>query len=187
MVPASLLVLETTLEYGEIAHSVETETGRTTLLLSHRSHDHVVFTIDDGGDSDSDGDGLKRVQESPLLEQGTTQFVLGPTQRTILAYDFEPLDLVYLDGPHAYPFPELEYWAVYPHLKPSGLLIIDDVQIPSIANMYDILRSEPRPRVNSTAPAAERGTLKLIDDTLLIVRGAVLISGPHPSGTKLFP
>jgi hypothetical protein len=125
-------------EYGEIAHSVETGTGRTTLLLSHRSHDHVVFTIDDEGE----GDSLRRVRESPLLEQTTTSFVLGPSQRTILSYDFEPLDLVYLDGPHAYPFPELEYWAVYPHLRPGGLLIIDDVQIPSIGSMYDLLRSD---------------------------------------------
>jgi Methyltransferase domain len=122
--------------YGEIEHSVETGAGRTTLLLSHRSRDHVVFTIDDSGD----GDSLARVRESPLLARENTSFVLGPSQRTMLAYDFPQLDLAYIDGPHAYPFPELEYWAVYPHLKTGALLIVDDVQIPSIANMYSLLR-----------------------------------------------
>ncbi|HVR06238.1 MAG TPA: class I SAM-dependent methyltransferase [Solirubrobacteraceae bacterium] len=124
--------------YGEVAHSVETGAGRTTLLLSHRSRDHVVFTIDDGGD----GDSLRRVRESPLLDAASTRFVLGPSQRTILAHEFPPLDLAYLDGPHAYPFPELEYWAVYPHLKPGALLVLDDVQIPTLANMYEFLRAD---------------------------------------------
>jgi Methyltransferase domain len=126
-------------EYGEIAHSVETGTGRTTLLFSHHSRHHVVFTLDDHGE----GDSLTRVRESPLLDRATTHFVLGPTQKTLLSYDFtDPLDLVFLDGPHAYPFPELEYWAVYPHLKAGGLLIIDDIQIPSIARMYEVLRAD---------------------------------------------
>jgi hypothetical protein len=121
---------------GEIARSMETGTGRTTLLLSHLSQDHLVFTIDDTGD----GNSLARVRESPLLNTATTRFVVGPSQRTLLSHDFQgPLDLAYLDGPHAYPFPELEYWAVYPHLRPGALLVVDDVQIPSIANMHDVL------------------------------------------------
>lgn len=125
-------------DYGPVTRSVETGTGRTSLLLSHHSSDHTIFTIDDSGD----GDSLVRVQESPLLDKDSTTFVLGPTQRTLQAHNFEPLDVVYLDGPHAYPFPELEYWAVYPHLRAGGLLIIDDVQIPTIANMYQVLRSD---------------------------------------------
>ena len=124
---------------GGVAHSVETGAGRTTLLLSHMSENHLVFTIDDTGD----GDSLKRVRSSPLLNQSTTHFVVGPSQRTLLAQEFtHQLDLAYIDGPHAYPFPELEYWAVYPHLRAGGLLILDDVQIPSIANMYDVLRAD---------------------------------------------
>ena len=126
-------------EIGRIAHSAETGTGRTTLLFSQLSDHHLVFTKDDEGD----GDSLQRVQSSPLLQDGTVEFVIGPTQRTLLSHEFaSELDVVYLDGPHAYPFPDLEYWATYPHLRAGGLLIIDDVNIPTIGNMYEVLRAD---------------------------------------------
>lgn len=83
------------------------------------------------------------VQGSELLRPGSVEFVVGPTQRTLLGHEFDAqIDVAYLDGPHAYPFPELEYWAVYPHIPSGGLLVIDDVQIPTIANLFDVLRSD---------------------------------------------
>jgi hypothetical protein len=125
--------------YGPVEHTAETGTGRTTLIFSQRSADHLVFTKDDAGD----GDSLQRVRQSPLLDPSTVSFVLGPTQRTLLSHEFTArLDVAYLDGPHAYPFPELEYWALYPHLKTGALLVIDDVQLPSIANMYATLKAD---------------------------------------------
>lgn len=126
-------------DYGPVQHTAETGTGRTTLIFSHRSADHLVFTKDDAGD----GDSLQRVRQSPLLDPSTVTFVLGPTQKTLLTHEFTaPLDVAYLDGPHAYPFPELEYWAIYPHLKTGALLVIDDVQLPTIANMYATLKAD---------------------------------------------
>jgi hypothetical protein len=47
---------------------------------------------------------------------------------------------VLLDGPHGYPFPDMEYYFFYPHIKPRGHLVIDDIQIPSIGRMTDILQ-----------------------------------------------
>ena len=119
------------------AFSVETGTGRTTLLFSHLSGRHIVFTKEDAGD----GDSLDAVRTSPLL--GECEFVVGPTQQTLLSYSFdEPIDLAYLDGPHAYPFPDLEYWAVYPHIPEGGVLVIDDVNIPTIGNLFAFLKAD---------------------------------------------
>ena len=124
---------------GEIARSVETGTGKTTLLLSHLSRGHTVFTKDDAGD----GDSLERVRTSPLLNADSVRFVIGPTQRTLPAHGFdEPIALAYLDGPHAYPFPDLEYWAVYPHIDAGGLLVIDDIQIRTISNLFAFLKAD---------------------------------------------
>lgn len=124
---------------GEIRNSVETGTGRTTLLLSHLSRNHLVFTQDDSGEYDS----LSRVRASELLNLATVTFVVGPTQRTLVGHEFTaPIDLAFIDGPHAYPFPELEYWAIYPHLVSGALLVIDDVQIPTIANLVDVLSAD---------------------------------------------
>jgi predicted O-methyltransferase YrrM len=124
---------------GGVGRSIETGTGRTTLLFSHLSRNHTVFTVDDAGD----GDSLRAVRTSPLLDAHTVSFVLGRTQETLRAYGFDaPLQLAYLDGPHGYPFPELEYWAVYPHIEAGGLLVIDDVHLRTVHNMFRFLRDD---------------------------------------------
>ena len=35
---------------------------------------------------------------------------------------------VLIDGPHGYPFPEIEYFYFYPRLKPGALLVVDDIR-----------------------------------------------------------
>lgn len=119
-----------------LAHSAETGTGRSTLLFSHLSQHHLVFAQDDRGG----GDSLYQVTSSPLLHGETVTFVTGPTQLTLPRYELpEMLDLVLIDGPHAYPFPELEYYCFYPHIRPGGLLVVDDINIPSIHSMHRFL------------------------------------------------
>jgi methyltransferase family protein len=125
-------------ENRRIANSAETGTGRTTLLLSHMSSNHTVFAYDDA----LAGGSLSAVQSSPLLNNNV-EFVLGPTQVTLRNYKFkDKLQLVLLDGPHGYPFPEIEYWCFYPHIDEGGLLIIDDIHIPTIHNLVAFLKEE---------------------------------------------
>lgn len=119
--------------------SVETGTGRTTLLFSHLSDQHLVFTKEDTGD----GDSLRAVRSSNLLKESSVKFLIGPTQATLPRHNFlSPIDVAFLDGPHAYPFPDLEYWAIYPHIPAGGLLIVDDIQIPTIANLFMFLKAD---------------------------------------------
>ena len=68
---------------------------------------------------------------------------MGPTQRTLPVYaNHVPYDIVLLDGPHGYPFPELEYYYLYPHIRTGGILIVDDLIIPTIARLADFLAED---------------------------------------------
>lgn len=117
--------------------SMETGSGKTTLLFSHMSHCHKVFALDSGSGS------VANVRNSPLFRSATVEYVEGPTQRTLPAYDFDgPLDVALLDGPHGYPFPDLEYFFVYPHIRTGGILMLDDIHIPTIRRMFEILRAD---------------------------------------------
>lgn len=117
--------------------TAETGSGKSSLLFSHLARRHLVFAMDDGNGS------VRRVQESPLLKPGVVEFIEGPTQKTVPVYDFsEPLQMVMLDGPHGYPFHHLEYYYVYPHLAEGGVLIVDDIDIPSIYDMYQFLKKD---------------------------------------------
>ena len=120
-----------------ISHSAETGCGATTLLLSHLSGSHTVFALDAGGS-------LSSVRNSPLLRPGVVTFVDGPSQQTLPEFRFDAkLQLALIDGPHAYPYPDLEYYYLYPHLDTGALLVLDDIHIRSIHNLFEFLRSDP--------------------------------------------
>jgi hypothetical protein len=117
--------------------TLETGCGRSTLLLSHLSQRHLCFCLP--GSTPTDSHTL--VIGSRLLRSESVHFVLGPTQRTLPSYSLESSDyeFVLIDGPHAYPCPELEYFFLYPHIAPGGVLAIDDIHIPTIQNLYRFL------------------------------------------------
>ena len=120
-----------------IHHSVETGSGVSTLLFSHLSEDHVVFAFDGGSGS------IHNVKTSPLFNGATTTFVEGPTQKTLPLYRPDHrLQAALLDGPHAFPFPFLEYYYIYPQLQEKALLILDDIHIRSVHDLYNFLRAD---------------------------------------------
>jgi hypothetical protein len=113
---------------------METGCGRTTALLAKLSGHHTVFCMKDTGNT--------AVAEATTGD-GHVEWVYGPTQKTLPQHEFtEPLDFALIDGPHGYPFPELEYFFIYPHLSQGAWLLVDDVQIPTIHNLYSFLKDE---------------------------------------------
>jgi hypothetical protein len=122
---------------GPIQCTCETGSGRTTLLLSHISANHTVFAVDMDAS-------ITQVRASPLLNQDTTTFVESPTQRSLPTHNFSRKhQIVLIDGPHGYPFPDLEFYFLYPTIEQGGLLILDDIRIPSIRRMHDIIAAGP--------------------------------------------
>jgi len=86
---------------------------------------------------------LAKVRASPLLKRDAVNFVAGPTQQRLPHHAFtDRLQLVLIDGPHGYPFPELEYYFFYPHLDEDARLVIDDIHIPIIFRLFSFLREE---------------------------------------------
>ena len=121
-------------------HTLETGCGKTTVLFSNYAHAHEVFCVDDRDESNSSVNYLLSFSE---YNAEVTKFNFGPTQQTLPRFDHATsYDVVLLDGPHGYPFPDLEYYFVYPHLKENSLLLVDDIQIPSIGSMFDILKED---------------------------------------------
>lgn len=117
--------------------SVETGSGKTTLLFSHLSRRHLVFSMEE------DNKSITNVKNSPLYHSEVVEWIEGPTQLTLPKYVFtEPLDFALIDGPHAYPFPDMEYFYIYPHLRSGALLVVDDIHIPNITNMFNFLKEE---------------------------------------------
>ena len=126
---------------NHLERTAETGCGASTIFFSNISVSHTVFCIDDR--SVGDLSSVRYYQTSALFKPQTLEEVFGATQETLPEYKHEkPYDLVLIDGPHGWPFPEMEYFFFYPHIKPGGLLLLDDVQIPTIGRMADILQED---------------------------------------------
>jgi hypothetical protein len=122
-------------------NTLETGCGASTIILAAYSRSHVVFAYDD---REHDGSSVLLAQNFPGFNAANVRWVFGPTQKTLPTWNFEaPLDFALLDGPHGYPFPDLEYFFIYPHLRQgSGVLGIDDIQIPTIHRLYEFLLAD---------------------------------------------
>jgi Methyltransferase domain len=51
------------------------------------------------------------------------------SERVLPVLDVPPLDLVFIDGQHGYPMPQLDFMYACSHLKRGGVLVIDDTQL----------------------------------------------------------
>jgi hypothetical protein len=133
----SIIALSKRLSRRQIRHSVETGSSASTFVFSHLSDHHLLFSVDSGTGS------IENVRKPALLRAIASSSSKGPTQLTLPTYTFtHPLDAVLLDGPHAWPFRDTEYYHLYPHIVPRGMLAIDIIEIPTMRRMLDILRAD---------------------------------------------
>jgi hypothetical protein len=97
---------------------------------------HICFTV-------AEGNPLHRVESAPHLCRERVAFVIGPSQLTLPRYSFvRPLDFALIDGAHAFPIPQMDYFYLYQHVRIGGILVVDDIHIPIIRQMYDFLRDD---------------------------------------------
>lgn len=135
MAPAALAAIE---RRGPFAATAETGCGGSTILLSRESGLHTVFAIE-GVDRT-----ISSLRQHPQLRGEAVVFVEGETKDTLPAHHFSsPLDLVLLDGPHAYPLPQVEFAYLFPRVKAGGWIVLDDIQIRSVYALFQYLRAEP--------------------------------------------
>jgi hypothetical protein len=134
MAPAALSGI---LTRGPFQSSVETGCGGSTIVLSHASQQHTAFAIE-GKDQT-----ITELRRQGDFDDKHVTFVEGQTKTTLPGCRLEgPVDLVLLDGPHAYPLPQVEFAYLFPWLRIGGWLVLDDIQIPSVNELFRFLLRE---------------------------------------------
>jgi FkbM family methyltransferase len=164
--PSSVLIQLEKLMPKKVKASAETGCGKSTILFSNISAHHTVFCLDDRKDKESS---IKYFQSCPVTKPKNIELVLGPTQISMPKYKkYQKYDVVLIDGPHGFPFPDLEYYYFYPHLKEGSLLIVDDVHIATIGRLADFINEDPMfefVKLVATTAVFRRTGVKTFDPT----------------------
>ena len=66
----------------------------------------------------------------------------GPHRRSSPSSPDDPIDLLFIDGCHAHPFPQLDWYLAAPRVRSGGIVIVDDIQLPGPASLHRFLRRD---------------------------------------------
>jgi FkbM family methyltransferase len=119
--------------------SAQTGCGSSTLVFGAYSASHTVFAADDRGSDHSTRDLAERYAEQHPEALKSVEFVDGVGGQSLFSHLFSSIDVAFINGPHAYPGPELAYAAFVPHLVSGSMLALHAITIPSIAHLFEVL------------------------------------------------
>jgi len=124
---------------GAELSTLETGGGVSTILFARYARRHVVHLLDSEG-ATARSDFVRRL---PGLSSEALQI---STERLEPERDRPAppptLDIVLIDGARAYPIPDLEFLAATQRLKPGGVLVLDDIDIPTIHRLFEFIAQD---------------------------------------------
>jgi predicted O-methyltransferase YrrM len=135
LAPEALLVIEHVTHPGD--RTLETGAGITTALLALLGAEHTAITPDAAE--------VRRLQEYCSrhgISTDRVRFHIGYSQDILPALTPGKLDLVIIDGSHAFPIPFLDWYFSAAHLREGGLVLIDDTQLWTGEVLRDFLSAE---------------------------------------------
>ncbi|HVX18962.1 MAG TPA: class I SAM-dependent methyltransferase [Acidimicrobiales bacterium] len=123
------------------ARTLETGCGYSTLVFASRAAHHTVVSP-----IGAEHDRVRAWCDEHGLDHTSVRFVCEPSQaflpRAWAASELGELDLILIDGDHAYPAAGIDWYYSAPALKVGGLLIVDDIAIRACGHLADFLAAE---------------------------------------------
>jgi predicted O-methyltransferase YrrM len=119
--------------------TLETGSGRSTLVLLHAGVARHIAIQPDADEFAA----IRQFCEAHAISTDPLESIVARSQDYLPRATLPRLDIVLIDGAHAFPHPFLDWYFTAAALKPGGLLIIDDVQIATGAILADYLTAEP--------------------------------------------
>ena len=120
------------------SRTLETGEGVSTLLFAAIGCRHICVTPGAGV-----VDRIRAHAEHLGISLDNVTFVLEGSEDALPRLDLPELDLVLIDGRHAFPAPFVDWRYTAGRLRVGGHCIVDDVQIWTGRLLRDFLRSEP--------------------------------------------
>jgi hypothetical protein len=153
----ALAFIERTVQPGMA--TLETGAGASTIVFAARGADHETVTP-----SQEEADRIVAECERRGISTANVTFRIGFSADVLRDCPGRPLDLVLVDGAHAFPYPTLDWWFLAPHLKVGGLMLLDDAFMPPVAAVVDHLRNSQAWRLENPVSFRTAVARKLADE-----------------------
>jgi hypothetical protein len=153
----ALAFIERTVQPGMA--TLETGAGASTIVFAAQGADHEAVTP-----SAEEAERITAECERRGIVTERLRFRIGSSADVLRTWDARPLDLVLVDGAHAFPYPALDWWFLAPHLKIGGLMLLDDAYMPPVAAVVDHLRGSPAWRLEQPVSFRTAAARKLAEE-----------------------
>jgi hypothetical protein len=124
---------------SEQSKTLETGSGISTLAFALRQTRHIAITP-----NANEVESIRNYAAANQISLDRVEFVIEPSDRYLPRCEAEDLDLVLIDGKHAFPWPIIDWFFTAEKLKQNGIVVLDDLQMSSVSMLGDFLREDPR-------------------------------------------
>jgi predicted O-methyltransferase YrrM len=136
--PAMARLLDTSLTPGAV--TLETGAGLSTIVILRRGvARHISVTP-----YDDEFAAVRTYCASVGIATGHWQPVTASSLQWLPSATLPPLDLVLIDGAHAFPAPFVDWCYTAESLKVGGLMVVDDLQLVTARILADFMRADER-------------------------------------------
>jgi hypothetical protein len=124
--------------------TLETGVGVSTLVFALAETWHTAITPEG-----AEGCALRLFANTAGIDLSRVTFAVVPSERYLPTCNLRDLDVVFLDGKHAFPWPAIDWFYAADCLKTGGLMILDDIQLNSVRIVTEFMDVDPHWRFES--------------------------------------
>jgi predicted O-methyltransferase YrrM len=118
--------------------TLETGAGISTLVFALRESQHLAITPNAGEVA-----AIREYAEANGIPLGRVEFVVEASDFYLPRCEREDLDLVLIDGKHAFPWPIIDWFYTADRLKRGGIMVLDDLQMAPVSMLRDFILEDP--------------------------------------------
>jgi predicted O-methyltransferase YrrM len=136
---ATLDCLEFIYAHAKGKVTLETGCGASTIIFAAVASEHTSVFL-----SPSEGDAVSRWCIDHGVDISALTLAPGSSPEVLATMAHDPIDVLFIDGCHAHPFPQLDWYLAGPRVRAGGIAIVDDIQLPGPASLHRFLRRDNR-------------------------------------------
>lgn len=123
---------------GLSSRTLETGAGISTLVFAIAGAVHTAVTP-----NQTEVEAVRTYPEAKHINLESTWFIIGSSARFLPNLDIDDVDMVLLDGKHAFPWPILDWFYTASLLRRGGVMLVDDAQVKSVKILVDFMSVDP--------------------------------------------